>query len=110
MATTLGIGKVRQVIGPVVDVEFPAGQLPAIFNALRLSNPSISDKKDNLVLEVAQHLGESMVRAISMDSTDGLVRGMDVRDTGGPIAIPVGPETLGRPLNVVAEPPADRPP
>src|SRR5258708_7656900 len=104
MATTLGIGKVRQVIGPVVDVEFPAGQLPAIFNALRLSNPSISDKKDNLTLEVAQHLGESMVRTISMDSTDGLVRGMDVSDTGAPIAMPVGPEVLGRILNVIGEP------
>ena len=98
------LGKVRQVIGPVVDVEFPAGKLPAIFNALKLSNPSISDKAGNLTLEVAQHLGESMVRAISMDSTDGLVRGMDVTDTGGPIAMPVGPEVLGRILNVIGEP------
>jgi F-type H+-transporting ATPase subunit beta len=107
---TQGTGKVRQVIGPVVDVEFPAGKLPAIYNALKVSNPSISDKKDNLVLEVAQHLGESMVRTISMDSTDGLVRGMDVNDTGNPIAMPVGPETLGRILNVVGEPVDDGPP
>jgi len=113
MATTQAsgaTGKVRQVIGPVVDVEFPAGKLPSIYNALRVSNPSISDKKGNLVLEVAQHLGESMVRTISMDSTDGLVRGMDVLDTGGPIAMPVGPETLGRILNVIGEPVDDGPP
>ncbi len=97
-------GKVRQVIGPVVDVEFPAGKLPAIYNALKVTNPSISDKAGNLTLEVAQHLGESMVRTISMDSTDGLVRGMDVNDTGGPIAMPVGPEVLGRILNVIGQP------
>ncbi|GAC1366847.1 MAG: F0F1 ATP synthase subunit beta [Polyangiales bacterium] len=108
--TTTGVGKVRQVIGPVVDVEFPAGKLPAIYNALKLSNPSISDKANNLTLEVAQHLGESMVRAISMDSTDGLVRGMDVHDTGAPIAMPVGPEVLGRILNVIGEPVDDGPP
>ena len=97
-------GRVSQVIGPVVDVDFPAGQLPRILNALVLSNPSISTDKDNLVLEVAQHLGESTVRAIAMDSTDGLVRGMEVRDTGSPIQMPVGPETLGRILNVVGKP------
>ena len=80
-------GKIAQVIGPVVDVEFPPGQLPQILNAMTLTNPSISDKSDNLVLEVAQHLGESMVRAIAMDSTDGLVRGMDVKDTGRPTLV-----------------------
>jgi F-type H+-transporting ATPase subunit beta len=97
-------GKITQVIGPVVDVEFPPGKLPHILNALRVSNASISDKADNLVLEVAQHLGESTVRAIAMDSTDGLIRGTEVRDTGNPIMVPVGPECLGRILNVVGEP------
>ncbi|MBL8714383.1 MAG: F0F1 ATP synthase subunit beta [Myxococcales bacterium] len=104
MATTQFVGKIRQVIGPVVDVEFPSGQLPAIYNALKVTNPSINKAEDNLVLEVAQHLGESMVRAIAMDSTDGLVRGMDARDTGKPIAMPVGPSVLGRILNVVGAP------
>ena len=102
-AVTTG-GKVTQVIGPVVDVEFPAGKLPKILNALTCSNASISDEKDNLVLEVAQHLGESVVRAVAMDSTEGLVRGTPVADTGRPIQMPVGPETLGRILNVVGLP------
>ncbi len=97
-------GKVVQVIGPVVDVEFPNGQLPKILNALKLSNPGISNTKDNLTLEVAQHLGENTVRAIAMDTTDGLVRGMGVRDTGNPIMMPVGPECLGRILNVTGDP------
>jgi F-type H+-transporting ATPase subunit beta len=99
-----GKGKVVQVIGPVVDVEFGAGKLPKINNALKLTNPGISDGKDNLTLEVAQHLGESTVRAVAMDTTDGLVRGMEVRDTGAPIQMPVGPECLGRILNVIGEP------
>jgi F-type H+/Na+-transporting ATPase subunit beta len=103
-SVTTAVGKIVQVVGPVVDVEFPRGKLPAILNALRLSNPSISDKPDNLVLEVAQHLGESTVRAIAMDSTDGLKRGMPVKDTGNPIMMPVGDECLGRILNVVGEP------
>ncbi|MEQ9321351.1 MAG: F0F1 ATP synthase subunit beta, partial [Polyangiaceae bacterium] len=81
-------GRITQVIGPVVDVEFPPGQLPKIFDALTVSNPSISDAADNLVLEVAQHLGESSVRSIAMDSTEGLVRGMDVKSTGNPISMP----------------------
>jgi F-type H+-transporting ATPase subunit beta len=97
-------GKVVQVIGPVVDVAFEGGKLPKILNALKVSNPGISDEKDNLTLEVATHLGESMVRTIAMDTTDGLVRGMPVRDTGAPIAMPVGPECLGRILNVIGEP------
>ena len=97
-------GKVVQVIGPVVDVEFASGKLPRILDALKLSNPSISDAKDNLTLEVAQHLGENTVRAIAMDSTDGLVRGLEVRQTGAPIAMPVGPECLGRILNVIGDP------
>jgi len=103
-ATPAFVGKITQVIGPVVDVEFPRGQLPSILNALRVSNPSISAKKDNLVLEVAQHLGESTVRAIAMDTTDGLVRGMSVTDTGAAIMMPVGEACLGRILNVVGEP------
>jgi F-type H+-transporting ATPase subunit beta len=103
MAST-NVGKIVQVIGPVVDVEFRGGELPKILNALRVTNPSISDKPGNLVLEVAQHLGENTVRAIAMDSTDGLVRNMDVTDTGSPITMPVGPACLGRILNVVGEP------
>jgi F-type H+-transporting ATPase subunit beta len=97
-------GKVIQVIGPVVDVAFKEGQLPQILNALLLSNPAIDDQPDNLILEVAQHLGDNMVRTIAMDITDGLVRGMPVKDTGNPIAVPVGKPTLGRVLNVVGKP------
>src|SRR4249920_2982577 len=97
-------GKIIQVIGPVVDVEFPPGKLPTILNALTLTNPNISGEKDNLTLEVAQHLGESVVRAIAMDTSEGLVRGMVVTDTGSPIMMPVGPATLGRILNVVGKP------
>jgi F-type H+/Na+-transporting ATPase subunit beta len=97
-------GKITQVIGPVVDVDFPAGQLPKILNALHTTNPSLGNEKNNLVLEVAQHLGESTVRTVAMDSTDGLVRDMVVTDTGSPIMMPVGPSTLGRILNVVGKP------
>jgi F-type H+-transporting ATPase subunit beta len=92
-------GKVIQVISAVVDVEFPNGNLPSILNALECQN---NGKK--LVLEVAQHLGESAVRTIAMDSTEGLVRGAEVIDTGNPICVPVGPETLGRIINVIGEP------
>ena len=105
-----GNGKVVQVIGPVVDVEFADGKLPKIMSALKLTNPGISAHKDNLTLEVATHLGESTVRAIAMDTTDGLVRGMVVRDTGAPISMPVGPECLGRILNVIGDPVDDGPP
>jgi F-type H+-transporting ATPase subunit beta len=97
-------GKVTQVIGPVVDVTFPQGAIPAILSALQVSNPGISDKEWNLTLEVAQHLGENTVRAVAMDSTDGLVRGMEVKNTEAPISMPVGKECLGRILNVVGEP------
>jgi F-type H+-transporting ATPase subunit beta len=103
-------GKVVQVIGPVVDVEFEGGKLPKILNALKMTNPGISSAKDNLTLEVAQHLGENTVRTIAMDSSDGLVRGMEVRDTGAPIAMPVGPECLGRILNVIGDPVDGLPP
>jgi F-type H+-transporting ATPase subunit beta len=97
-------GRITQVIGPVVDVEFPAGNLPAIFNALRVTNPAISDTPGNLTLEVAQHLGENTVRAICMDVSDGLVRGMEVTDTGAGIMVPVGEATLGRIMNVIGQP------
>ena len=97
-------GKIVQVIGPVVDVEFPPGELPKIYDALTLTNPSINDKPNNLVLEVAQHLGENTVRTIAMDASDGLVRGQEVLQTGNPIMMPVGDATLGRILNVIGEP------
>ena len=97
---TTAPGKINQVLGNVVDVEFGAGTLPPIFSALRVSNPSISDEAGNLVLEVQQHLGENTVRCIAMDSTDGLVRGMEAANTGAPISVPVGPGTLGRIMNV----------
>ncbi|MBF0440467.1 MAG: F0F1 ATP synthase subunit beta [Oligoflexales bacterium] len=97
-------GYVIQVMGPVVDVEFPDGNLPPIYNALKLTNPSINDKEGNLVLEVALHLGESIVRTIAMDSTEGLVRGMPVRDLGEQITVPVGREVLGRIINLIGEP------
>jgi F-type H+-transporting ATPase subunit beta len=96
-------GRISQILGNVVDVQFPAGALPEIFTALRVSNPAISEKADNLVLEIAQHLGENTVRCIAMDSTDGLVRGMDVKNTGAPISVPVGPGTLGRLMNVIGD-------
>ena len=97
-------GKILQVMGPVVDVEFPPGQLPAIYTALKTSNSFISDRENNLVLEVAQHLGENIVRTISMDTTDGLQRGLSVINTGAPIQMPVGKKALGRIMNVVGEP------
>ena len=96
-------GQITQVIGPVVDVVFPTGGLPEILTALKVTNPAIDEREWNLVLEVAQHLGENTVRAIAMDSTEGLVRGQEVLNTGAPIQMPVGPETLGRILNVVGE-------
>jgi F-type H+-transporting ATPase subunit beta len=98
------IGKVVQVMGPVVDVEFEQGQLPHILTALLITNPAINDQEDNLVVEVAQHLGDNVVRTIAMDVTDGLVRGMPVKDSGTPIQMPVGKASLGRVLNVVGRP------
>jgi F-type H+-transporting ATPase subunit beta len=104
MSTT---GKVVQVIGPVVDVEFPPGKLPNIYNAIKIE--AAEDKHAGrpairLTLEVAQHLGENRVRGVAMTTTDGLTRGMDVKDTGAPITVPVGRETLGRLINVLGEP------
>jgi len=95
-------GKISQVLGAVVDVEFD-GELPAIMNALEVDNNG-----NRLMLEVAQHLGENAVRTIAMDVTDGLVRGQTATDTGAPISMPVGPETLGRIMNVVGEPVDER--
>ncbi len=103
-------GKILQVTGPVVDVEFPPGELPEIYAALRVTNAAINDHEENLVLEVAQHLGENTVRTIAMDSTDGLVRGQAARNTGGPITVPVGAAVLGRIMNVVGDPVDERGP
>ena len=103
----MSTGKIVQVIGPVVDVEFEPGRLPAIYNALQVEgveNKDVFAYSQRLILEVAQHLGESQVRTVAMAATDGLRRGMTVNDTGAPISLPVGPETLGRILNIVGEP------
>jgi F-type H+/Na+-transporting ATPase subunit beta len=100
----MNIGKIVQVIGPVVDVAFEEGKLPSILNAILISNPAINDNEDNLVVEVAQHLGDNVVRCIAMDVTDGLVRGMNCKDTGAAITVPVGKECLGRIQNVVGRP------
>ncbi|MCP4038388.1 MAG: F0F1 ATP synthase subunit beta, partial [bacterium] len=103
-------GKIVQVMGPVVDVEFPPGEIPEVNTALRTTNAAIDDREDNLVLEVALHLGENTIRSIAMDTTDGLRRGQDVKNTGAPIQIPAGPETLGRIMNVIGEPVDERGP
>jgi F-type H+-transporting ATPase subunit beta len=103
-ATNVQNGKITQVIGPVVDVEFPAGALPDIYTALTITNPGIDTRTDNLTVEVSQHLGENTARCIAMDSTEGLVRGMAVKNTGANITVPVGKAVLGRILNVVGEP------
>jgi F-type H+/Na+-transporting ATPase subunit beta len=97
-------GRIVQVMGPVVDVAFPPGALPEIYTALRVSNTGIDERPENLVLEVAQHLGENTVRTIAMDTTDGLTRGQAVRNTGDVIRVPVGEATLGRIMNVIGEP------
>ncbi len=108
MATTdlspNSLGRVVQVIGPVVDVAFDSAELPEINTALLLTNKAIDGRADNLTVEVAQHLGEHTVRCVAMDTTDGLVRGQTAKNTGQPITMPVGPEVLGRILNVVGDP------
>ncbi len=96
-------GVIIQVIGPVVDIDFSGSSLPAILNAVKIPRTSIDGKKENLIVEVQQHLGEDRVRTVAMDSTDGLVRGMKAVDTGGPISVPVGPEVLGRLINVLGQ-------
>ncbi len=100
----MNYGKIKQVMGPVVDVEFDGGVLPPITTALRVTNKGIDSKEHNLVLEVAQHLGDSVVRTIAMDSTDGLIRGEKVMNTGNMITAPVGREVLGRIINVIGDP------
>ena len=107
MGTDVGNGKVIQVMGPVVDVEFPPGKLPNIFNALTITHSSGDQDVQSdiqVTMEVAQHLGENRVRAVAMSSTDGLVRGLEVKDTGAAISVPVGRETLGRVVNVLGDP------
>src|SRR5215510_8002232 len=106
MATTAAeakVGKVVQIIGPVVDVEFEGGHLPEIYNALRIHSDGGGQKLD-IIVEVEQHLGENRVRTVAMKPTDGMQRGMDAVDTGAPISMPVGPATLGRVMNVLGEP------
>ncbi len=103
VAEAVKVGKVVQIIGPVVDVEFEGGYLPAIYNAVRITGQSGNDTVD-VIVEVEQHLGENRVRTVAMKPTDGLQRGMTATDMGGPISMPVGPETLGRVLNVLGEP------
>ena len=98
------IGKIAQVLGAVIDVEFEPGNLPPVLTALTITNPTIGEDEDNLVVEVAQHLGDNVVRCIGMDVTDGLQRGMPVKDTGAPIMMPDGEASLGRVLNVVGRP------
>ena len=103
-------GRVVQVMGPVVDVEFPPGELPEVYTALRVTNLTIDDRENNLVIEVAQHLGENTVRCIAMDGTDGLRRGQPATNTGEGIRVPVGAATLGRIMNVIGEPVDERGP
>lgn len=99
------IGKIAQVLGAVIDVEFSSETgVPKIYDALLTTNPAIDDKEDNLTLEVAQHLGDNVVRCIAMDSAEGLVRGQEVKDTGAPISVPVGPKSLGRIMDVIGRP------
>src|SRR5215475_4462661 len=98
------VGKIVQVIGPVLDVEFEAGHLPEIYSALRIKASSKEAGVIDVIAEVEQHLGENRVRAVAMKPTDGMQRGMTAVDLGQPISVPVGPETLGRVLNVLGEP------
>ncbi|MBD3410071.1 MAG: F0F1 ATP synthase subunit beta, partial [Ignavibacteriales bacterium] len=97
-------GKIVQVIGPVVDIQFDDDHLPEILNSIRIPRTTDEGEEKDLIVETQQHLGEDRVRAVAMDSTDGLTRGMDAFDTGQPITAPVGPETLGRLVNVIGEP------
>src|SRR4029434_1051157 len=107
----MNIGKVVQVIGPVVDVAFDEKNLPSIYTAVRITSEGFEVPAPiDIVTEVQQHLGEGRVRAVAMQPTDGLVRGMKAIDTGAPIAIPVGRETLGRIMNVIGEPGGERGP
>src|ERR1700755_296731 len=100
--TETGVGRVVRVIGPVVDAEFPRDAMPAMYNALHV-DVTLSGGTKTLTLEIAQHLGDNLVRAISMQPTDGLVRGTEVRDTGAPISVPVGDVTKGHVFNALGE-------
>src|SRR5579884_181662 len=104
---TMATGEITQIQGPVVDVRFKPGELPAINNAVTIQDPT---REIDLTVEVAQHLGNDVVRCVAMSSTDGLVRGMPANDTGQPIAVPVGRETLGRVLNLLGKPIDERGP
>ncbi|HXS70424.1 MAG TPA: F0F1 ATP synthase subunit beta, partial [Patescibacteria group bacterium] len=99
-ATPTANGRVIQITGPVVDIEFPAGKLPSILNAVEIQR----EGQDSLVCEVQQHLGNNWVRSVAMTTTDGLARGVEVRDTGAPISVPVGEATLGRVFDVLGRP------
>jgi F-type H+-transporting ATPase subunit beta len=96
-------GTIVQIIGPVVDIDFPGGDLPAILNAIKIPRTNVEGVKEDLIVEVQQQLGENRVRTVAMDSTDGLVRGMKAIDTGEPISVPVGPKVLGRLINVIGQ-------
>lgn len=100
----MSIGKIVQIIGPVIDVEFATGNVPEIYNALEIKKKNFEGVEETLIAEVEQHLGQNTVRSVAMSSTDGLMRGLDVVDTGRPITVPVGPETLGRIMNVIGQP------
>ena len=102
--TNNNMGKVVQIMGPVIDVEFKDSELPPIYTALKLTNKLINDQEWNLIVEVAQQLGGNRVRCIAMDSTEGIRRGEDALNTGEGITVPVGKEALGRMVNVVGEP------
>ena len=100
----MNTGRIVQVVGPVVDIEFPPKSMPAILNAIKIDGTTDDGKvKIHLTCEVMQHIGYNVVRAVAMSSTDGLVRGMEAVDTGAPISVPVGPGTLGRIFNVLGE-------
>jgi F-type H+/Na+-transporting ATPase subunit beta len=100
----MNVGAIHQIIGPVVDIDFAGGKLPSIYNAVKIPRTNTEGEQEDLIVEVQQQLGEDRIRAVAMDSTDGLVRGMKAYDTGGPITIPVGPSVLGRLINVLGQP------
>ena len=103
-AEKVSVGRNTKIIGPVVDAEFPSGKVPEIYNAVVVTGRNSAGQDINVTCEVQQLLGDNQVRAVAMSTTDGIVRGMDVTDTGAPITVPVGPNTLGRIFNVLGEP------
>ncbi len=107
MANERNIGKVLQVIGPTVDLEFPSDRLPSIMNAIKIED---AEREIHLTVEAALHIGDNVVRCVAMGSTDGLVRGMKAFDTAGPISVPVGEQVLGRVINVLGDPIDERGP